>query len=178
MKSEIWNLVTYIMLWTLRGTYFSIFRFNNSLKLEQFKLYESLMSHSRNELLIHESFLRPLLRLLSSCVDQCFSVEAEKRLVALLNLLCVSFMQQSELIELFFPSLQEPSQNRYFYYYFWNLIMLHAVWHAFQTCLPIARLVENQKLDIVNYLRIKRKKKNIRNIGEFRDLIMVFSLLY
>ncbi|XP_018918069.1 FHIP family protein GF15501 isoform X2 [Bemisia tabaci] len=88
-------------------------RFNNSLKLEQFKLYESLMSHSRNELLIHESFLRPLLRLLSSCVDQCFSVEAEKRLVALLNLLCVSFMQQSELIELFFPSLQEPSQNRF-----------------------------------------------------------------
>jgi hypothetical protein len=77
-------------------------RYKNAIRLEQLKLYELLVSHSRQQLLVHEPFIRPLLRLLSSCAGEVFPVELEKRLVVLLNQLCVSLMQNVELLDLFF----------------------------------------------------------------------------
>jgi hypothetical protein len=78
------------------------FRYGNAIRLEQLKLYELLVSHSPHQLLVHEPFVRPLLRLLSSCTGEVFPVEVEKRLVVLLNQLCVSLMQNVELLDLFF----------------------------------------------------------------------------
>jgi hypothetical protein len=70
--------------------------------LEQLKLYEFLVSNSHLQLLVHEPFLRPLLKLLASCSGQVFPVDVEKILVVLLNQLCVSLMQNIELLDLFF----------------------------------------------------------------------------
>lgn len=76
------------------------------------KLYELLVSNSRHQLLVHEPFVRPLLRLLASCSGECFPHEIEKRLVVLLNQLCVSLMQNVELLDLFFynSSDETPAQ--------------------------------------------------------------------
>lgn len=77
-------------------------RYGNAIRLEQLKLYELLVSHSRHQLLGHEPFVRPLIKLLSSCAGEVFPLEVEKRLVVLLNQLCVSLMQNIELLDLFF----------------------------------------------------------------------------
>lgn len=79
-------------------------RFSNAIRLEQLKLFELLVSHSRHQLLVHEPFLRPLLKLLSSSQDEIFPHEVGKRLVILLNQLCVVLMQNVHLLDLFFCS--------------------------------------------------------------------------
>ncbi|CAL4136164.1 unnamed protein product [Meganyctiphanes norvegica] len=48
----------------------------NALKLEQLKIHEQLLSHSRHEILVYKPIIRPLLRLLSSC-GGCVPVEVE-----------------------------------------------------------------------------------------------------
>lgn len=60
------------------------------------------MSRSRHQLLSHEPFLRPLLKLLASSAGEVFPLEVEKRLVVLLNQLCISLMQNVQLLDLFF----------------------------------------------------------------------------
>ncbi|XP_029673034.1 UPF0518 protein AAEL005291-like isoform X3 [Formica exsecta] len=76
-------------------------RFNNAVRLEQIKLYELLISHS-NTLLAHEPVTRPLLRLLEECANDVMPLEVEKKLVVLLNQLCVVLMQNMALLDLFF----------------------------------------------------------------------------
>ncbi|KAK2584278.1 hypothetical protein KPH14_006680 [Odynerus spinipes] len=78
-------------------------RFNNAVRLEQIKLYELLVSHS-GTLLAHEPVTRPLLRLLEECANDIMPVEVEKKLVVLLNQLCVALMQNMALLDLFFHS--------------------------------------------------------------------------
>lgn len=82
-------------------------RYANAVRLEQLKLYELLVSHSRHQLLCHEPFLRPLLKILSSSQGEIFPPDLEKRLVILLNQLCVVLMQNVHLLDLFFFSAQE-----------------------------------------------------------------------
>lgn len=77
-------------------------RYSNAVRLQQLKLYELLVSHSRHQLLSHEPFLKPLLRLLASSAGEVFPLEVEKRLVILLNQLCISLMQNVQLLDLFF----------------------------------------------------------------------------
>ncbi|XP_034249822.1 UPF0518 protein GI14169 isoform X2 [Thrips palmi] len=77
-------------------------RYSNAVRLTQLKLYEHLVSHSRHQLLSHEPFLRPLLELLSSSAREVFPLEVEKKLVVLLNQLCISLMQNVQLLDLFF----------------------------------------------------------------------------
>ncbi|XP_040074653.1 FHF complex subunit HOOK interacting protein 1B isoform X5 [Ixodes scapularis] len=77
--------------------------FLNNLKLEQLRIYEVLVSHSNHELLLQQPFLRPLLHLLASCAD-CAPLEVEKRLVVLLNTLCVCLSQHPQLLEVFFSA--------------------------------------------------------------------------
>lgn len=77
--------------------------FVNTLKLEQLKLYEMLITQSQHEVLVHKPVLQPLLKLLSTC-NECSPVEVEKRLVILLNQLCVSLTQNTTLLEFFFSA--------------------------------------------------------------------------
>ncbi|XP_050090687.1 FHIP family protein AGAP011705 isoform X2 [Anopheles aquasalis] len=82
-------------------------RYANAVRLEQLKLYEQLVSHSRHQLLVHEPFLRPLLKLLASSQNEIYPPDVEKRLVILLNQLCVVLMQNVHLLDLFFFSTSQ-----------------------------------------------------------------------
>ncbi|XP_039295133.1 UPF0518 protein GI14169 isoform X2 [Nilaparvata lugens] len=78
-------------------------RYGDTLKMQQMQLYEGLVEHSGAQLLIHEPFHRPLLKLLTTCAScQLFTVEVQKCLVVLLNQLCVSIYCHNELLDLFF----------------------------------------------------------------------------
>lgn len=82
-----------------------------NLRLEQLRIYEVLVSHSQHELLLQHGFLRPLLHLLRSCGESGSPVEVEKRLVVLLNTLCVSLSQHPHLLQLFFTtSSHQPAR--------------------------------------------------------------------
>ncbi|XP_055854584.1 FHIP family protein GJ17503 isoform X2 [Episyrphus balteatus] len=88
-------------------------RYSNAVRLEQLKLYELLVSHSRHQLLCHEPFLRPLLKILDSSQGEIFPPDLEKRLVILLNQLCVVLMQNVHLLDLFFFSSEQHKQGQY-----------------------------------------------------------------
>ncbi|XP_055588972.1 FHIP family protein AAEL005291 isoform X2 [Uranotaenia lowii] len=84
-------------------------RYSNAVRLEQLKLYEQLVSHSRHQLLVHEPFLRPLLKILASSQNEIYPPDLEKRLVILLNQLCVVLMQNVHLLDLFFFSTAQQN---------------------------------------------------------------------
>lgn len=104
MLSE--NLLDKLYEWSLTTG-----QYTNAVRLEQLKLYELLVSHSRHQLLVHEPFLRPLLKLLASCQNEIFPHDVGKRLVILLNQLCVVLMQNVHLLDLFFCSTQQHGQQ-------------------------------------------------------------------
>lgn len=85
-------------------------KYTNAVRLEQLKLYETLVSQSRHLLLVHEPFLRPMLKLLQSCQGEVFPKDVEKRLVTLLYQLCVLLMQNVDLLDLFFSRDQSNSK--------------------------------------------------------------------
>ncbi|XP_053670029.1 FHIP family protein AGAP011705 [Anopheles nili] len=87
-------------------------RYANAVRLEQLKLYEQLVSHSRHQLLVHEPFLRPLLKLLASSQNEIYPPDVEKRLVILLNQLCVVLMQNVHLLDLFFFSTSQTQTQQ------------------------------------------------------------------
>ncbi|XP_031633699.1 UPF0518 protein GF15501 isoform X3 [Contarinia nasturtii] len=87
-------------------------RYSDAVRLEQLKLYEQLVTHSRHQLLlVHESFLRPLLKVLTSSLGVKYPTDVEKRLVILLNQLCVVLMQNVNLLDLFFCSTSQHQQG-------------------------------------------------------------------
>ncbi|KAF5281102.1 hypothetical protein FQR65_LT02968 [Abscondita terminalis] len=77
-------------------------KYSNVVRLEQLKLYEMVIAQSRHLLLVHESFLRPMLKLLKSYQGNVFTKETDKKLVGLLYRLCVLLMQNVSLLDLFF----------------------------------------------------------------------------
>uniref|UniRef100_A0A6B2EI34 FHF complex subunit HOOK-interacting protein C-terminal domain-containing protein n=1 Tax=Phlebotomus kandelakii TaxID=1109342 RepID=A0A6B2EI34_9DIPT len=81
-------------------------RYANAVLLEQLKFYELLVNHSRHQLLVHEPFLRPLLKILASSNGEIFPPDVAKRFVILLHQLCVVLMQNVHLLDLFFVSGQ------------------------------------------------------------------------
>ncbi|XP_018347752.1 PREDICTED: UPF0518 protein AAEL005291-like isoform X1 [Trachymyrmex septentrionalis] len=95
-------------------------RFNNAVRLEQIKLYELLVSHS-GTLLAHETVTRPLLRLLEECSNDIMPLEIEKKLVVLLNQLCVALMQNMALLDLFF----HPTASGKNKFIIFNLLIPH-----------------------------------------------------
>ncbi|XP_012528772.3 UPF0518 protein AAEL005291 isoform X2 [Monomorium pharaonis] len=95
-------------------------RFNNAVRLEQIKLYELLVSYS-GTLLAHEPVTRPLLRLLEECANDVMPLEVEKKLVVLLNHLCVALMQNMALLDLFFHPTA-PGKNKFIIF---NLLIPH-----------------------------------------------------
>ncbi|KAK9751859.1 methyltransferase (DUF5917) [Popillia japonica] len=95
------NLLDKLYEWGIRtGKYF------NAVRLEQLKLYEMLVSQSRHLLLVHEPFLRPMLKLLESCQRDVPPRAIEKILVALLYQLCILLMQNVDLVDLFIKKEQ------------------------------------------------------------------------
>lgn len=96
----------------IKYSLYSTFRYANAVRLEQLKLYEQLVTHSRHQLLlVHEPFLRPLLKILASSQDEIYPPDVEKRLVILLNQLCVVLMQNVHLLDLFFFSSSQQQGN-------------------------------------------------------------------
>lgn len=85
--------------------------YSNVVRIELLKLFELLVSHSKQQLIVHEPFLRPLLKLLGSSQDEIYPFEAEKRLVILLNQLCVLLMQNVDLLDLFFFSTAQHQDH-------------------------------------------------------------------
>lgn len=78
---------------------------NQVMTLEQLKLYELLISQvCHQEALFQQPLVRPLMSLLSNCVSKVCPLEVEKRLVVLLNTLCVCLSQNTDLLELFFQN--------------------------------------------------------------------------
>ena len=61
-----------------------------------------MISNFRHLLLLHEPFLQPLLKLLSSCQGEIFSKITENSLVLLLKEICILLMQNIDLVNLFF----------------------------------------------------------------------------
>ncbi|XP_068222669.1 FHF complex subunit HOOK-interacting protein 1B isoform X3 [Palaemon carinicauda] len=84
----------------------------NALKLEQLKVHEQLLSHARQEILVYKPIIRPLLRLLAAC-GGCVPVEVEKRLVVLLNQLCVSLMHNHQLLDFFFQFSNDQGPTKF-----------------------------------------------------------------
>uniref|UniRef100_A0A6A7FY64 Protein FAM160A1-like isoform X1 n=2 Tax=Hirondellea gigas TaxID=1518452 RepID=A0A6A7FY64_9CRUS len=82
--------------------------FANTLKLEQLRVHEVLLSQSRQELLVYKPVIRPLIRLLDSCLT-CIPVEVERHLVLLLNQLCASLLHNQQLLHFFF--LSSPNEQ-------------------------------------------------------------------
>lgn len=65
------------------------------------KLFEILVSFN-GSLLAHEPVARPLLRLLEACENDILPSDVEKKLIVLLNTLCVALMQNLALLDVFF----------------------------------------------------------------------------
>uniref|UniRef100_A0A8D0L9Q8 Uncharacterized protein n=1 Tax=Sphenodon punctatus TaxID=8508 RepID=A0A8D0L9Q8_SPHPU len=98
------NLLEQLLRWHLQWD------FPEERKVELLKLYEMLISQSRQPLLHHKPVLTPLLRLLSLCAEPA-SPLLESNLVLLLNQLCVSVAREPAILELFFhsPTDQGPA---------------------------------------------------------------------
>lgn len=80
------------------------------MRCEQLKLYDTLIGQTRHLLLEHNSFVKPMLKLLNSCYGEVFSKEVEKMLVDLLNQISTLLVQHPEFIKLFF--VKDKSVNR------------------------------------------------------------------
>ncbi|XP_071042061.1 FHF complex subunit HOOK-interacting protein 1B isoform X2 [Parasteatoda tepidariorum] len=93
--------------WSLRAG-----EFVNALKLEQLKFYEVLVTNCHQDLLFHKPIVRPLLRLLASC-GEGIPVEVEKRLIILLNTLCVCLTQFPDLLQVFFGASSDHGSTRF-----------------------------------------------------------------
>lgn len=94
-------------------------RYTDAVYLEHCKLYELLLSQSRYQLLYHEEFLKPLIKLLMMAANDQrnrYPANLEKHLVTLLNHLCVVLMQDVSLLDEFFVTNTNNNDNRYIEY--------------------------------------------------------------
>ncbi|XP_030756075.1 UPF0518 protein AGAP011705 [Sitophilus oryzae] len=86
-------------------------KYKNTVRCEQLKLYDTLISQSRHLLLEQNSFVKPMLKLLNSCYGEVFTKEVEKILVDLLNQISTLLVQHPEYIKLFF--VRDKNVNRF-----------------------------------------------------------------
>lgn len=77
-------------------------KYENAVRLEQLRLFGSLINHYSSQVIAAEPFLRPLLKLLSSFCNELSPPNLESQLVTVLNQLCVALMQNMKFIDLFF----------------------------------------------------------------------------
>ncbi|GBP59437.1 UPF0518 protein GF15501 [Eumeta japonica] len=90
-------------------------KYENAVRLEELKLFSSLISHYSSQVIAAEPFLRPLLKLLSGFRNELPPVNIESQLVTVLNQLCVALMQNLKFIDLFFLTahMQNGSQSEF-----------------------------------------------------------------
>ncbi|XP_066248369.1 FHIP family protein AGAP011705 [Euwallacea similis] len=100
------NVLDRLFEWSIRSG-----RYTNAVRSEQIKFYDTLIRHTRHLLLEHNSFLKPLLKLLNSCHQEIFWEEVNKLLVDLLNQLSTLLVQHPEYVKLFF--VNEKKGNRF-----------------------------------------------------------------
>ncbi|XP_053615503.1 FHIP family protein GJ17503 isoform X2 [Plodia interpunctella] len=84
-------------------------KYENAVRLEQLKLFGTLVSHYSSLVIAAEPFIRPLLKLLSGFRNELPPQNLESQLVTVLNQLCVALMQNIKFIDLFF--LMTHTQN-------------------------------------------------------------------
>ncbi|KAJ2954859.1 hypothetical protein O0L34_g3177 [Tuta absoluta] len=84
-------------------------KYENAVRLEELKLFGSLVSHYSSQVIAAEPFLRPLLKLLSGFRNELPPPHLESQLVIVLNHICVALMQNMKFIDLFF--LTTHTQN-------------------------------------------------------------------
>ncbi|KAL1493126.1 hypothetical protein ABEB36_011247 [Hypothenemus hampei] len=100
------NVLDRLFEWSIRaGSY------TNAVKCQQMKLYDTLIGQTRHFLLQHNSFVKPLMKLLNSCHGEVFSKEINNHLVDLLNQISTLLMQYPEFIKLFF--VRDKDVNRF-----------------------------------------------------------------
>ncbi|XP_075984477.1 FHIP family protein GJ17503-like isoform X2 [Anticarsia gemmatalis] len=87
-------------------------KFENAVRLEQLKLFGSLVSHYSTQVIAAEPFLRPLLKLLSGVRNALLPPDIESQLVTLLNQLSVALMQNMKFIDLFFLTMHTQEGSR------------------------------------------------------------------
>ncbi|ESP03652.1 hypothetical protein LOTGIDRAFT_137063 [Lottia gigantea] len=87
------------------------------LKHEQLRMFEMLISQSKQLLLIHKSVIRPLVKLLSACTDgnlqSSETYDIEHRLVLVLHQACVCISQQFLILESFFCTNTDHGPTRF-----------------------------------------------------------------
>ncbi|KAK6173238.1 hypothetical protein SNE40_016726 [Patella caerulea] len=87
------------------------------LKHEQLRMFEMLISQSKQLLLIHKSVIRPLLKLLSSCTEgnlqSSETYDIEHQLVLVLHQACVCISQQLLILESFFCTNTDHGPTRF-----------------------------------------------------------------
>ncbi|KAB0370255.1 hypothetical protein FD755_018217, partial [Muntiacus reevesi] len=94
------NIMEKLFLWSLRR------EFTDETKMEQLKMYEMLITQSRQPLLHHKPILKPLMMLLSSCSGTA-TPAVEAKLVVLLNQLCSILAKDPSILELFFHTSED-----------------------------------------------------------------------
>ncbi|XP_005107718.1 FTS and Hook-interacting protein isoform X2 [Aplysia californica] len=85
------------------------------LRLQQLRLFELIISQSRQMLLIHKPVIKPLLRLLMDVRDspEISNGELEFKLVLVLHQICICISQQSLILESFFSTDADHGPARF-----------------------------------------------------------------
>lgn len=106
------SVFSHVVDWSLSAEAASV-----ACQLSLLKLYESLVTQAqlvggKQSILVHKPLLQPLLKLLDAC-SQSPGVEVEKRLVILLNQVCVSIAKDGSLLEFFFNWTPEEGMSKF-----------------------------------------------------------------
>ncbi|KAL3878304.1 hypothetical protein ACJMK2_030667 [Sinanodonta woodiana] len=87
--------------------------YGEKLILEQLRMFEHLINHSHQVLLIHKSVIRPLLNLLAFCVDSLVSKEVENHLVFILHQICICISKETLVLESFFSMSTDHDSTKF-----------------------------------------------------------------
>ena len=86
--------------------------YTDRLKLHHLKMFETMISQSRQSLFVHKPLIRPLLKLLTSCEDPR-NKQIEARLILVLHQLCVCVTQNTQMLELLFSASSEQGPAKF-----------------------------------------------------------------
>ncbi|XP_059145478.1 FHF complex subunit HOOK-interacting protein 1B-like isoform X2 [Physella acuta] len=112
-----------ILKWVLASDLFEIFcswctinvSIHERLRLQQLRLFELIISQSKQLLLVHKPVIKPLLRLLMDVADsqEISNGELEFKLVLVLHQICICISQQALILESFFSTDTDHGPARF-----------------------------------------------------------------
>ena len=82
----------------------------DKMRIHHLEFYLFLSTDSKQQILLHKPVLRPLLKLLCSCVDH---KDMEKHVVSLLHQLCIRLSANTQLLELFFDASSDENPAKF-----------------------------------------------------------------